>query len=136
MTVPFDTILTRDTVSLSLSFSAVCLSFSSPTSRRDDVAPTSVKFDNFPIIFQVWISKLVGNRRTNGIIGFENLFQSWMQIFQTFSFTVNLDRIANKIFFRLIDRVHDGRSASGFDDFSMMKFSKFELRIHSELHEN
>lgn len=104
----------------------MCLSFSSPTSRRDDVAPTSVKFDNFPIIFQVWISKLVGNRRTNGIIGFENLFQSWMQIFQTFSFTVNLDRIANKIFFRLIDRVHDGRSASGFDDFSMTKFSKFE----------
>lgn len=59
-----------------------------------------------------------------------------MQIFQTFSFTVNLDRIVNKIFFRLIDRVHDGRSASGFDDFSMTKFSKFELRIHSELHEN
>lgn len=114
----------------------MCLSFSSPTSRRDDVAPTSVKFDNFPIIFQVWISKLIGNRRTNGIIGFENLFQSWMQIFQTFSFTVNLDRIANKIFFRLIDRVHDGRSAFGFDDFSMTKFSKFELRIHSELHEN
>lgn len=99
----------------------MCLSFSSPTSRRDDVAPTSVKFDNFPIIFQVWISKLVGNRRTNGIIGFENLFESWMQIFQTFSFTVNLDRIVNKIF---------------FDDFSMTKFSKYELRIHSELHEN